>query len=133
MIRINPKKWSTIKLLCTLVLMLGLSSSVENSSTSNRRMTLQPPLLQRGDKVAIVAPAFWLVGAKNIVREVTKMLQSWGLEVVLGQHIHARHYRFAGTDEQRAEDLQWALDDPAIRAVLALRGGYGTTPYCRSA
>ncbi len=34
---------------------------------------------------------------------------------------------FAGSDAQRAEDLQWALDDPTIKAIFSLRGGYGTT------
>ena len=127
LLRINYKKWSTTKLLCALTLLLGLSSSVENASTSNCRGPIEPPLLKRGDKVAIVAPASWLVDAKNIVREVTKLLQAWGLEVVLGQHIYARYYRFAGTDTQRIEDLQGALDDPTVKAVFALRGGYGTT------
>ena len=49
------------------------------------------------------------------------------LEVVLGQHIYARPYRFASTAAQRAEDLPGALDDPTVKAVFALRGGYGTT------
>lgn len=79
-----------------------------------------PP--KKGDRVAIVAPDFWLTDAKSIVSKATKILHSWGLEVVLGK----RNGRLAGADVQRKEDLQWALDDPTIKAVFALRAGYGT-------
>jgi muramoyltetrapeptide carboxypeptidase len=49
-----------------------------------------------------------------------------GLEPILFPHAAARHRYLAGTDEQRLGDLQGAFDDPAIGAVWALRGGYGT-------
>ena len=115
------------KNLCLLILMMGLSSSIENKPSSPAKLPVYPPLLKRGDKVAIVAPAFWVTDMKNVVSSATKILQTWGLEVVLGRHIYARHYKFAGTDAQRMEDLQWALDDPTVKAVFALRGGYGTS------
>ena len=126
-LRTNHKKWSTIKLLAALSLILGLSSSVKHSSTSHHKVPIQPPLLKKGDKIAIVAPAFWSPDTASIIAQATKKLQAWGLEVVLGPNLYARQYMFAGTDRQRAEDLQWALDDPTISAVIALRGGYGTT------
>lgn len=125
--RINYKKWSVIKLLGVFTLMLGLLSNVKHSSTSKPGLAIQPPLLKKGDKVAIIAPASWLLNAKNIVTQTTKKLQAWGLEVVLSPYLYAKHYRFAGTDVQRMGDLQWALDDPTIRAIFSLRGGYGTT------
>lgn len=53
-------------------------------------------------------------------------IRSWGLEVVCGSHLLSSDGIFAGTDDQRAADLQWALDDPSIRAVIFARGGYGT-------
>lgn len=53
-------------------------------------------------------------------------LRSWGLEVVCGSHLFSSHGIFAGTDDERAADLQWAIDDPSIRAVIFARGGYGT-------
>ncbi len=33
---------------------------------------------------------------------------------------------FAGSDAERAADLQRAIDDPSVRAILAFRGGYGS-------
>ncbi|XWN35081.1 MAG: LD-carboxypeptidase [Roseivirga sp.] len=107
--------------------MLGSPSSVEHSVRGKHSVPIQPPLLRQGDKVAIVAPSFWLEDSARIVKKTVQLLESWGLEVVLGQHVQARHGRFAGTDAQRMEDMQWAMNDPTIRAILALRGGYGTT------
>lgn len=52
-------------------------------------------------------------------------LRAAGLDVVLGEHVLARHGPFAGTDEQRASDLTSAWCDDRVRAVLCARGGYG--------
>ena len=41
------------------------------------------------------------------------------------------HGYLAGTDEQRAADLQWALTDPGIDMVLCLEGGYGAARLYR--
>jgi len=82
-----------------------------------------PPYLKKGDKVAIACPAKKLPGG---IEDAIRLLESWGLIVVLGETVHAAHHQFAGTDELRAADLQRFLDDPEIRAVFAARGGYGT-------
>lgn len=53
------------------------------------------------------------------------LLESWGLEVVLGKTINAAHFQFSGTDELRAADMQTFIDDHEIKAIIAARGGYG--------
>ncbi|MEL6606834.1 MAG: LD-carboxypeptidase [Bacteroidota bacterium] len=121
---ISSQKWPVINLLGVIILVF---SSYDTSFANERKGPIHPPLLHRGDKVAIVAPAFWLIDAKLIVSKATKLLNSWGLEVVLGQHLYKKSGRLAGTDAQRREDLQGALDDPTIKAVFTLRAGYGTT------
>ncbi len=52
-------------------------------------------------------------------------LTAWGLRVRLGDNALRRHFYLAGTDEERLADLNAAFRDPAVRAVLCLRGGYG--------
>jgi muramoyltetrapeptide carboxypeptidase len=52
--------------------------------------------------------------------------RAFGLEPVVFPHATARDRYLAGTDEERLTDLQRAFDDPAIGAVWALRGGYGS-------
>lgn len=86
-------------------------------------MTKIPEFLKAGDKVAIVCPASFIRGNIDVA---VKILESWGLEVLLGKTVTAAHHQFAGDDQQRAEDLQWALDDQSIKAVFAARGGYGS-------
>jgi muramoyltetrapeptide carboxypeptidase len=85
---------------------------------------ISPPLLQPGDAVGIVAPAGFLAEAD--VTASLNIIRSWGLEVVLGKYLYNRRNSFAGTDNQRAADLQQMLDDKNIRAILCARGGYGT-------
>lgn len=82
-----------------------------------------PPYLKKGDKVAITCPAKKL---PHGIDDALVLLESWGLEVVLGETVNAQHHQFAGTDELRAKDLQRFLDDLDIKAIFAARGGYGT-------
>jgi len=84
---------------------------------------IAPPYLKKGDKVAITCPAKKL---PNPMADAINLLQSWGLEVVLGETLNLSFHQFAGDDEQRAEDLQRLIDDDSIKAIIAARGGYGT-------
>ena len=83
-----------------------------------------PPSLQKGDTIAILATA-----RKNIddnLKPAIDLLHSWGLEVVIGKSIGLDDNQLAGTDAQRAEDFQQQLDNPNIKAIWCVRGGYGT-------
>jgi len=81
-----------------------------------------PPYLKKGDKIAITCPAKKL---PNPMTDAVKLLQSWGLEVVLGETVEAAYHQFAGDDDLRAKDLQRFIDDDNIKAIIAARGGYG--------
>ncbi len=85
---------------------------------------LQPPLLKKGSIVAIVASAY-AIDYSHIEAGV-KILESWGLQVKIGNSIGKINGIYAGSDTERAEDLQYYLDDPSIAAILFARGGYGT-------
>jgi muramoyltetrapeptide carboxypeptidase len=84
---------------------------------------VKPPVLNTGDKVAIVAPSG--VVDEAYVHHTANILRNWGLEVEYGANMFAKHHQFAGSDVQRLADLQWALDDEEVKAVLCARGGYG--------
>ncbi|MCU0317817.1 MAG: LD-carboxypeptidase [Amoebophilaceae bacterium] len=97
-------------------------------SSREHDVPAHPPLLKKKDRIAIVAPASKVKESKKVMEKATEIFQSWGLEVVLGKYVSVDSCNaFAGSDAQRAEDMQWALDDPTIKAVISLRGGYGTT------
>jgi muramoyltetrapeptide carboxypeptidase len=83
-----------------------------------------PPSLQKGDTIVILATA-----RKNIddnLKPAIDLLHSWGLEVVIGKTIGLDNNQLAGTDAQRAEDFQHQLDNPNIKAIWCVKGGYGT-------
>ncbi|WP_207429581.1 LD-carboxypeptidase [Pedobacter sp. SYSU D00535] len=82
-----------------------------------------PPLLKKGDKIAITCPAKKL---PHGIESAIDLLKSWGLEVVLGDTINASHHQFAGDDDLRRRDFQKFLDDDSVKAIVAARGGYGT-------
>jgi muramoyltetrapeptide carboxypeptidase len=85
---------------------------------------ITPPYLQKGDTIAIVATA-----RKHIVKSLQPtidLLESWGLYVVFGNSIGLEENQLAGSDAQRAADLQEQLDNPNIKAIWCARGGYGT-------
>ena len=86
-----------------------------------------PPSLRPGDRVALVSPSYH--APMENVTAAADVLRGWGFEPVLGRHVGKVHAgQYAGTLEQRAEDLRWALTDPSIRAVLCNRGGTATVP-----
>jgi muramoyltetrapeptide carboxypeptidase len=89
-----------------------------------QKIMITPPYLQKGDTIAIVATA-----RKNIddnLKPAIALAKSWGLEVVIGKSIGLDDHQLAGTDEQRAADFQTMIDNPNIKAIWCVRGGYGT-------
>lgn len=82
--------------------------------------------LEPGDTVRLIAPS-GPTDEESLLRAIAQ-LESWGLHVVIGENVRARHPRvkyLAGTDEQRRADLIDAWCDPDAAAVIALRGGFG--------
>jgi muramoyltetrapeptide carboxypeptidase len=56
-----------------------------------------------------------------------RYLERNGFRVKVGTHAGSVHGYLAGSDRERAEDLHAMAADPEVRAILCLRGGYGTT------
>ena len=84
---------------------------------------ITPPPLLKGDKVGIVAPARF-VGQENYAA-ICSTIESYGYRPVRGRTTSLEHGIFAGTDSERAADLQQMIDDAEIRAIFCVRGGYG--------
>jgi muramoyltetrapeptide carboxypeptidase len=71
----------------------------------------------------VVAPAGPIRPA--LLRTGLAYLSRRGYRIVPGRHLRARHGYLAGTDAQRAADLNRAMADPSLDAVVFARGGYG--------
>ena len=85
---------------------------------------LLPPPLRPGDTVALVSPSSATDERLNLQlsREVMEAL---GFKVRTGAHYAARRGHLAGSDDERAGDINAAFADPEVRAVIAVRGGSG--------
>ncbi|MBM4161339.1 MAG: LD-carboxypeptidase [Ignavibacteria bacterium] len=86
---------------------------------------LKPPRLRKGDLIGVVSPASPPSAQEKIDKGV-QYLERLGYRVRVGRHVMAQLGYLAGTDEQRADDLNSMLRDPEVKAVFAVRGGYGT-------
>lgn len=84
-----------------------------------------PPYLQPGDEVAILSPASF--PPTENWKQGVEVLESWGLRVRMAPNYLSRHFGLGGTDAERLSDLQQMIDDPSIKAIFPIRGGYGVS------
>jgi muramoyltetrapeptide carboxypeptidase len=86
---------------------------------------IKPPALPERATIAVVAPAS-PPQTRSEVEQATAYFEGRGHRVVFGPNHRKVHGYLAGTDAERAADLQWALSEPGIDMVHTLCGGYGT-------
>ena len=86
---------------------------------------IKPPALPDHATIAVVAPAS-PPQIRSGIEQATEYFESRGHTVVFGPNHRKVHGYLAGTDAERAADLQWALSEPGIDMVHTLAGGYGT-------
>ncbi|WP_406677675.1 S66 peptidase family protein [Moorella sp. ACPs] len=86
---------------------------------------IKPPALQRGDTIGIIAPASPLPDPEYLARGISFWL-SLGYRVRTGTHISKATGYLAGSDAGRLADLHLMFQEPEVKAIFCLRGGYGT-------
>jgi muramoyltetrapeptide carboxypeptidase len=104
----------------------GTASPSAAPAPHKARPPLQKPRrLAPGDTVGVVLPATLAFEAStvDIGRE---QLEALGFRVKMGAHVRARHGYFAGTDRERAADLQEMFEDDAVRGIVCHSGGWGS-------
>src|SRR5215831_13945641 len=92
---------------------------------------LKPKRLTPGDTITLVAPANATFEPVDL-QIATETLEALGFKVRVGAHLLDRHGYLAGNDKARADDINRAFADPAVAAVHAIRGGWGSArllPY----
>jgi muramoyltetrapeptide carboxypeptidase len=85
---------------------------------------IKPKALQKGDLIAIAAPAGPF--DRGVFMHSIKKLQGLGFKVTFRKDIFSKERYFAGSDTRRAEELYKFFADPGVRAIFFARGGYGT-------
>ncbi|MGI9531844.1 S66 peptidase family protein [Lutimonas sp.] len=110
------------------IVLVGMSQMLNAQNDEEAIITrdlIRPPYLKKGDTIIILAPA-GKIKDRSSVDPGIELANHWGLVVFFGNHLLSQDNTFAGSDDERLEDLQKALDDPSIKAIWAARGGYGT-------
>jgi len=87
-------------------------------------LPIRPPALGTGARVALISPA-GPSGPDRIERAITHC-RELGLDPLPLAHVLDRNAYLAGSDADRLADFEAAIADPDIRAIWAMRGGYGT-------
>lgn len=95
------------------------------NSLSGGGFTL-PPRLRKGDAIGVIAPSSPQRDDERL-RAGIRYFESLGYPVICGEHLWKRHGYLAGTDDERAADINAMIRDPRIRMIIAGRGGYGVT------
>ncbi len=125
-----------VTILSSFILMVNCSSKTTDTAVpAAAAVTIQPVTaepqgavtyprkLRPGDKIAIVSPAGPI--DRDIVEKAAAVIRGQGFEPVIYPHAFGRNGHFSGTHDERFADLQAALTDTAVRAILCSRGGYG--------
>ena len=112
---------------------LGASTAAALSFTNdlvfsgeNDNAIIKPPRLDQGDTVGLITPASPLYEAHQTIIEAVEKMKNLGYQVKLGKHVYKKWGYLAGSDEDRLEDIHTMFADPEVKAIIAIRGGYGS-------
>lgn len=86
---------------------------------------LKPKAIKPGDVIGVIAPASAPTSQEKIDKGA-EYLEGLGYRVRLGKNVRALRGFLAGSDEQRVNDLNEMFADKQVKAIIAVRGGYGT-------
>jgi len=103
----------------------ALSNSVASENLQPTKQIIKPQRLQKGDLVGIITPASPPF-EPSIIQEGKAMIEYLGFKTRLGKNIGKKYGYLAGTDAERLADLHEMFLDDDVRAIITLRGGYGS-------
>lgn len=106
-------------------LVAGATVRLNEASAEAVATASKPARLRKGQTIGIVAPAS-NVDENEETRFAIDVMRSFGFRVKLGEHIFSRTQYLAGTDRERADDVNRMFSDNGVDAIFCLRGGYGT-------
>jgi muramoyltetrapeptide carboxypeptidase len=108
----------------------GVLSLAPRTAAAERPSVVRPPRLRPGDRVGMINPARAAFLNESVEIQV-EALEAVGLVPVKGENFYKRRGYLAGTDEERAADINGFFAEPSIKALMGI-GGWGSArllPY----
>lgn len=122
--KINRRQFLTTLGLTTLVTQIyPQNDQVIAKNQLSPNITIKPPRLKIGDTIALIAPA-GIIEPQDI-EDAKQTFKQLGLNAITGAHILDRDGYLAGTDINRAQDIHTMFADKSVKAIIAMRGGWG--------
>ncbi|TAF07311.1 MAG: LD-carboxypeptidase [Nostocales cyanobacterium] len=117
---INRRQFCTILGLSTLATKIP---PVIAQSQPSLQTTIKPPRLKVGDTIGLISPAGMI--EPQDIEDAKQTFIKLGLNVKTGTHILERDGYLAGKDINRAQDIHTMFGDKSVKAIIAMRGGWG--------
>ena len=105
------------------VLMLPDISRANIIAADAKKKIVLPPYLKQGDTIGITCPSGYITAED--IQPAVEQIQGWGFTTIAGNTVGKRDFTFGGTDAERTKDFQDMINNPAVKAILCARGGYG--------
>jgi muramoyltetrapeptide carboxypeptidase len=102
----------------------GLGAPSLAHGAGNRKL-IRPRALREGDTVGLVTPSSYVSDPDRLAL-AERTARFFGLKPRFGKNVRKREGYLGGTVDQRVEDLHDMFRDPEVKAVFAIRGGYGS-------
>ncbi len=108
----------------TGLLTVGVASipTFSNGETTPKRNI--PKALHKGDTIALTAPAGAVFNQEHVVK-IENTLTALGFKTIKGETLYQKEGYLAGTDEFRTNELHQFFKDKNVKAIIAIRGGWG--------
>ncbi|MCD9029014.1 LD-carboxypeptidase [Luteimonas sp. BDR2-5] len=105
-------------------LLLSSAGAGAATATAGTHAPLLPAPLRSGDTIGLLSPSS-AVNEPLTLQLAGEVMQALGFEVRTGAHFASRRGHLAGTDAERAGDINAMFADDAVKAIVCVRGGSG--------
>lgn len=103
-----------------------LLKNVLNAGQTEKKGLIKPPALNLGDTIGLIAPASPLIETQRTLIEVKEKLTNLGFSVLAGKNVTQKNGYLAGSVKDRLADIHYMFENNEVKAVMAMRGGYGS-------
>ena len=84
---------------------------------------IKPKRLKSGSTIGIVSPSYQI--DMEVYKQTSKYFIEHGFNLIAGKSVRSKNNLYAGTPQERADDIMDIFANSEIDAIICARGGYG--------